>query len=133
VTIATPAVGILPRHQAVREWARLGNRHLWAVEPEGRVLRRIIRGSKHLLRQPPAISFDADWYCRYRRHFDSIVVEDVESGIIYSIDGADFDRLKERLDRGHGLQDYVRLGYWHQERAEGHQLALALFGAVAGS
>lgn len=107
--------------------ARLG----WRVE--GRVLRRTIRGSRHLLREPPALAFDADTFQRLRPAFDIVEVLDREAGILYRIDAEDFDRFKERLDRGHGLQDFVRLQHWRREMAEGHQLALGLFAATAGS
>lgn len=126
-TIA-PTKGILPRPSREQEpppppWFN-GRPSGWRVED--RVLRRTIAGSKHLLRCPPAISFDAHAYVRLRPCFDHIEVTDREGGLVYTIAAAEFDRLAERLDRGHGIQLFVRLEEWTVEPLEGHQLALTL-------
>ena len=102
-----------PAPSDLRVAARLG----WRIE--ARILRRDIRGSKHLLRQPPALAFDAWTFQRLRAHFDGIEVQDTEEGVVYRIGAHDFDRFAERLDRGHGLQDYVRLEHWERRQKDG--------------
>jgi len=103
------------------------NGYAWGVD-RGR-LERNIYGSRHLLRQPPAIAFDATEYERLRREFDRIEVKDRESGIIYRIAASDFDAERELLDRGYGLQYYVRLEYW-QTTQGGYQPPLPLAMAI---
>lgn len=113
-----------------RRPARYGGRAIWAVE--NRVLDRTILGSKHLLREPPAIAFDAHEYSRLRPQFDMIMVRDRESGLVYSLTADEFDRLRQRLDRGHGLQFYVELCHWQVTFAEGGQLGFDLKTAPGG-
>jgi hypothetical protein len=59
-----------------------------------------------------------------RRDFDRLEVEEVESGLSYTIDGAEFDRLAQRIDRGHGVQFYLPLKHFRAERREGSQMSL---------
>jgi len=117
---------IIAEHRTSRI-ARFDGRVAWVID--GRVLRRTIDGSRHLLRQPPAIAFDAAEYQRLRREFDRIAVKDRESGIIYRITASDFDAKRELLDRGYGLQYYVCLEHW-QTTQGGYQPPLPLAMAI---
>lgn len=93
---------------------------------DGTTFRKRIRGSAHLLKHPPAIAIDAH---AYHEHIapthESIEVVDTDTDTLYSISIPSFERHKEILNRGHGVQVYVRLGYWKCEHRKGvRQLAL---------
>ena len=96
----------------------------WRIKE--RTLVRSIRGSKHLLRHPPAIAFDANAYERLRPWFDDVRVEDRESGLAHLIPATEFDEHSNKLDRGFGLQFYVELDFWMQERIVGHQFKMTM-------
>jgi hypothetical protein len=82
---------------------------------ENRTLRKHIRGSKHILRKPPAIAIDATLYDGYRPFFDAIEVVDTETGAIYRLAATRFDYWRFELQRGYGYQYAVSLsrGRWN--------------------
>ena len=100
------------------------NRLGWRLQSGALV--RVIRGTKHLLRIPPAISFDAAEYDRLRANIETLRVDDAESGWRYSISAPAFDAHRQFLDRGFGAQWCARLERWTREPLPGHQLALEL-------
>jgi hypothetical protein len=101
----------------------LSRRMGWHIE--GRMLKRRVKASKHLLRLPePSWAFDANVYAMLRRDFDTVEVADVESGLTYRIGAAHFDQKASRTDRGHGVQLLVPLRHWTAARREGSQLPL---------
>jgi hypothetical protein len=103
----------------------LSRRMGWRLE--GRVLRRRVKASKHLLRLPePGWCFDANVFEMLRPGFDAVEVADVESGMTYRIAAADFDAAAQRIDRGFGPQSLVPLRLWTASRRMNTQLALAL-------
>jgi hypothetical protein len=117
---------IIAEHRTSRV-ARFDGRVAWVVDC--RALRRTIDGSRHLLRCPPGIAFDATEYERLRGEFDRIEVKDRESGIIFRITASEFDARRELLDRGYGRQYYVRLEHW-QTTQGGYQPPLPLAMAI---
>ena len=112
--------GILSRRDG--NVARHNGRTVFVVD--ARVLKKDISGSRHLLKQPPAIAVDADEYDSRRWAFDSLEIFDKETSVTYSISVESFDRYRKELDRGFGRQYYVVLGRWRKQ--DPHQLALAI-------
>jgi hypothetical protein len=85
---------------------------------------------KHLIWSPQlGVAYDCELYLAMRRDFDRLVLEEVESGLTYSIIAEDFDRLAQRIDRGHGVQFYLPLKHFRAERREGSQIPLFAAGA----
>lgn len=89
------------------------------------VFKKRICGSKHLLRQPPAIAFDlqslkdaeaagAMW----------VEVTDAESGRVYRAAMAAIWAEGKPFNRGHGPQWYLALGYWNRPAVSPAQLRL---------
>ena len=120
-----PANAIIADHtdMRTRRPARLNGKCVWAAE--NGTLERTIVGSRHLLRQPPGIAFDAAEYERLRHQFNRIEVKDREKGLIYTLAASDFDAHREPIDRGHGRQYLVRLEHWKATQGE-HQPPLPL-------
>ena len=83
------------------------------VYPGRETFRKTIRGSKHLLRQPPAIAFDTSTL--YDAQAAGAVwceVEDTETRTTYR---AKIDRILEKgtaFNRGWGDQIYLEIGFW---------------------
>ncbi len=102
--------------------ARHNGRVVFTVE--GRTLKKAIRGSRHLLKNPPAISIDANEYDARRSAVDLLDVFDQETEITYTISRESFDRYCVEFDRGYGRQYYVALGRWRKQDAR--QLSLAV-------
>jgi hypothetical protein len=63
----------------------------WGWRLDGRTLVRSIDGSRHLLRHPRAIAFDADAYEELRDRFNDLAVFDREAGITYRTWAHNFD------------------------------------------
>lgn len=92
-----------------------------------RTLQKRVQGSKHLLRQPPAIAIDARLYDAYRTRFDAIEVVDTETGRVYRLPAERFDALRFELERGYGRQYAVPLHSWQTDTPEpSEQLGLGL-------
>jgi hypothetical protein len=69
----------------------LARRLGWTLE--GRVLRRKVKASKHVLRLPePSWCYDANVYSMLRPAIDALEVTDRESGLTYRVTAADFDQ-----------------------------------------
>jgi hypothetical protein len=77
------------------------------------VLRKSIRGSVHMLRQPRAIAWDT---CALEQAEDlgatRTEVLDLETGTLYTAPLSAFWRYGVRLDRGHGPQIALPLDRW---------------------
>src|SRR5690242_5402210 len=84
----------------------------WGWEIHDRTLRRTLDGSRHLLRQPAAIAFDAGEYDRYRAEFDRLEVFNRETGDMFTTDASTFDRGRLSFDRGFGRQYALVLDKW---------------------
>jgi hypothetical protein len=85
------------------------------VEPiEGSLtLTKEVRATKHFLRQPPAIAFDAAAIGQAKAlGAVSIVVVDSETGRRYSSSMDQFQSLAIDIDRGHGRQLALPLPFW---------------------
>ena len=102
--------------------ARHNGRTVFVVD--GRVIKKDISGSRHLLKQPDAIAIDGDEYDSRRTTFDSLNIFDKETGVTYGISAESFDRYRVPFDRGFGRQYYVVLGRWRKK--DPHQLAMAI-------
>ena len=102
--------------------ARHNGRIVFVVD--GQVLKKDISGSRHLLKQPPAIAIDLDEYDARRPAFDLLEVFDKETGVTYSISAESFDSYRVPFDRGFGRQYFVVLGRWRKQDAR--QLAMAI-------
>ncbi len=91
---------------------------------ENRTLKKRIVGTKHFLRKPPAIAIDADLFQRYRAEFDTIEVQDVETGAVYRLSARSFEALAFPLERGYGQQLAVVLSRWRVQKPTDPQLVL---------
>ena len=103
----------------------LARRMGWTLE--GRVLRRKVKASKHVLRLPePSWCYDANVYSMLRPAVRALEVTDRESGLTYRVSAADFDEHAIKFDHGHGLQYRLPLTRWTASQREGSQMAFAL-------
>ncbi|CUU34462.1 MAG: hypothetical protein KatS3mg021_0070 [Fimbriimonadales bacterium] len=91
---------------------------------ENRTLKKRVVGTKHFLRKPPAIAIDAELFQRYRAEFDTIEVQDVETGAVYRLSAKHFDYWRWELERGYGKQYAVALSRWKVENPNDPQLRL---------
>jgi len=87
--------------------------------------KKIIIGSKHLLRKPLAIAFDiASLHDAERAGARWVEVKDKETGIVYKVT---IERIWEydfKLNRGYGNQIALPLEYWLQD---GHPKQMSMF------
>lgn len=79
---------------------------------ENRSYIKTVSGSRHFLRVPPAIAFDADTWDAYRHLFDSVQVTDRDTLAIRSLTADQFDSKRFEIDRGFGRQYAVVLDAW---------------------
>lgn len=87
-----------------------------------------INGSRHLLRYPPAIAFDACSLQQAEQAGATIVrVVDQETGIVYKAELTHILEVGTAFDRGYGQQVYLELDGWTKQKCGGG-LQLALFG-----
>lgn len=80
----------------------------------GGTLRKIVHGSRHLLRRPvPSWAVDLHALAEAKR-LGAVLAEvrDLDSGLTYSAPVSEFDRHGLPLDRGAGPQVALPLGYW---------------------
>jgi len=93
----------------------------------GHTLTKRVRSSRHMLRRPPALAFDAAILEQARQDGASVVeILDVETGRIYRAAIDAFELHGFRLNRGFGEQVGLALCYWRVEAAGVKQLALEL-------
>lgn len=86
-------------------------------EVRNRTLYRRFRGSKHLLRKPPALCIEAEAYRKARPCFERLEWHDVESGRVYHCDASHFDRYCIAIQRGdYPVQLALPLRYWAIEK-----------------
>ncbi len=87
--------------------------HKVVAEVVGDTLRKKIKGSKHLLRIPPAISFDLkSFHDAYKAGAKNVAVTDVETGDTYMASMLDVYAEGHIIDRGYGKQIYLDLDKW---------------------
>ena len=93
---------------------------------EGDVFLKSIRGSRHILRKPPAIAFDVSTLNQAEQAGAVIVqVVDQETGITYRAQIAHIKDVGIRIDRGYGEQIALPLEGWTmQKRGDGLQYHL---------
>ncbi len=96
----------------------------WGWRLNGRTLYRDLDGSRHFLRVPPAIAFDAAAYDELRDDFDNIEVLDRSAGRRYRISADSFDAHRGIANRGFGIQYFVTFKHWNSGGST--QLALAM-------
>lgn len=80
-----------------------------------------------MLRKPPALCIDARLYDAYRPLFDAIEYTDEDSGRVYRIDAAPFDKYRFVIQRGGYPPQYAcPLRYWavYDPNAPQEQLSL---------
>ncbi len=83
---------------------------------EGWKLVRLARGSVHMLRYPPAWSFERTILEQAHEQGVSVVeVQDAETGVTYSTPLATFWQKGIRLNRGAGEQIALPLNLWRKE------------------
>jgi len=89
--------------------------------PDGRIAgclesgtwKRTIYGSRHILRRPiPSIAVCEQTYRRYRPYFTELAFRDCETGRIYAISAAVFERRAFPINRGRGRQLACPLRFW---------------------
>lgn len=109
-----------------------------------RTLQKGIDFTKHIVRQPRAIAFDADVLAQAEKlGAQHIQVKDITTNDIWTITFADFRRYQFSVNRGFGLQYAAALDHWsrngeqseYNRRAEAKAAAveqLALFDTGAG-
>jgi hypothetical protein len=86
---------------------------------------KVVTGSKHRLRYPPAWAIDAEAFdTEVKPNATEIVVIDRETGIKYHTPVQTFDRLKGELNRGFGRQYFLLLNHWQVEENGNRQLSL---------
>jgi len=104
----------------------IGNKVVGKVK--GDVFYKFIRGSKHILKKPPAIAFDIDSLIQAERAGAVWVqITDCESRTIYR---ATIRHIREKggeLDRGFGRQIFLPMNGWIKSRTgDATQLVLTL-------
>jgi hypothetical protein len=78
------------------------------------VLTKTVDGSRHFLKNPPAIAIDAGAIAEAERlGVEQIAVTDRESGITYRATLAELYAHGWRFNRGYGAQIALRLTRWH--------------------
>jgi len=96
-------------------------------EVRGDVFRKRIKGSKHILRVPPAIAVDTDALkAAENLGARQVVVEDVENGTLYYASVQTFWEHGFRFNRGFGDQIGLPLHRWQVQR-RGEPMQQALF------
>jgi hypothetical protein len=84
---------------------------------EGRILRKVVRGSLHQLRRPAAWAIDLQIFDTAKRDGALILeIYDTETGKTYWTPISTFDCWGFELDRGHGRQVALPLERWQVER-----------------
>ncbi len=93
---------------------------------DARTFTKRVKGSKHMLRQPPAWGIDAPIFDeQIKPNCDTIVVIDMETDKKYQVSVELFNKQKGTLDRGFGKQYYLTLKWWNSEKSRA-QMAMGL-------
>ena len=80
-----------------------------------RTLQKGIDFTKHIVRQPRAIAFDADVLAQAEKlGAQHIQVKDITTNDIWTITFADFRRYQFSVNRGFGLQYATEFGRWQR-------------------
>jgi hypothetical protein len=91
----------------------------------GRTLRKKVRASRHLLRQPPAWAIDLQILEAAKQDgAEWVEIADVESHKVYLAPLVAFFLHGIRIDRGFGPQIALPLAHWHVEALGAQQLCL---------
>lgn len=80
-------------------------------------MQKVIQGSKHFLRTPPAIAFDV--FCinqAKKMNLKEIHVLDSETRTLYIVDMETFLAKSLQLNRGFGEQMALTMEYWKVEK-----------------
>jgi len=92
---------------------------------EGRILRKVVRGSLHQLRRPPAWAIDLQILEAARRDGATRVeITDIEGRKVYTAAVIDFDLHGFKFNRGFGVQVGLALCYWQVETQDARQMLL---------
>jgi len=92
---------------------------------EGKILRKRVRGSMHMLRKPPAWAIDLQILEAARRDGATRVeITDIEGRKVYTAAVIDFDLHGFKFNRGFGDQVGLALCYWQVETQDARQLML---------
>lgn len=99
----------------------------WAGVIEGKVLKKKVIGSRHLMRSLDAWGFQVEAIEEAQKSgITMIEVEDTERGTIYSVSLGLFLKKGIQKDFGHGVQVFLPRRCW--KRKSTNQLALVLGG-----
>lgn len=121
------SMAIIPQ---TRKPVRVGTRIVGHIE-DG-VFRKKVKGSRHQLKVPPAWCIASEAFYDYILPYcDRIVVEDQESGSVFRVSTAVFQRHCFRIERGSfEPQLGLTMRYWTAEHPGGPQ-QLSLLGVLA--
>lgn len=78
----------------------------------GEVLRKSAKGSKHMLRKPPAWGVQKEIIDHHRDQLKSIEITDTETNQVYTVEFANFCYKSFEQDRGFGTQYFLVLRHW---------------------
>ncbi|MDP2719570.1 MAG: hypothetical protein Q8P44_07060 [Dehalococcoidia bacterium] len=82
---------------------------------DGKKFEKVVQGSKHMLKKPPAWCIDADAFDNeILPTCTEIIVRDTESGVEYYSTMFNFEQYKGTIDRGFGRQYFLTLNHWLQ-------------------
>ena len=93
---------------------------------EGKCFRKRVIGSKHMLRKPPSWCISKEAFCgEILPNTETIIIEDVENGLIYECPTEVFAEHAFEIQRGNfEPQLALTLNYWERQRNGHHQLGL---------
>ncbi len=84
---------------------------------DGDKMQKVIQGSKHFLRTPPAIAFDVFCITQAKRmNLKEIQVVDSETRTLYSVDMPTFLEKSLQLNSGFGEQMALTMEHWKVEK-----------------
>lgn len=82
-------------------------------DPRTKTLQKSCDFTKHIVRTPKAIAFDADVLAQAEKlGAQHVKVKDITANDIYTIEFADFRRYQFPVNRGFGSQFAVEIGRW---------------------
>ncbi len=86
---------------------------------DGHTFTKKIKGSKHILKKPPAIAIDAEAFDReIASTCQKIEVYDSESNRLYTSTTENFNHHKGTIDRGFGKQYFLPFHRWDSDTPE---------------
>jgi hypothetical protein len=99
-------------------WIRHRGRRVAIGELRGKVFAKEVRGSRHFLRQPPAIALDAkSLEAVQQAGATRVEITDVETGRVYTATFAQLEKFGFQIDRGFGKQIAMRFPRWKVKEA----------------